>query len=169
MSLKGCPSLSLFCRLVMPSDLISNTASSTVSSLTQIGLLAAKSLQPAAVLLSLLSIQSTASSTAKIPLAPAIPTFAFECFHWLTMFWMKFKFLSAFSASVCILFIVCVLTIRHPLTSPLSSWSSSIYFLHILPCSQRHILISWAVLLALSPPTFTLYSWPSLKSQWFFS
>lgn len=86
MSLKGCPSCSLFCSLVMPSDLISNTASSMVSSLTQTGLIAAKFLQPAAVLLCLLSFQSTDSPTAKIPLAPAISTFAFECFHWLTKF-----------------------------------------------------------------------------------
>lgn len=165
MSLKGCPSCSLFRSLVMPSDLISNTASSMVSSLTQTGLIAAKFLQPAAVLLCLLSIQSTDSPTAKIPLAPAISTFAFECFHWLTKFWMKFKSLSTFSASICILFIVCVLTIQYPLTSPLSSWSSSIYFLHILPCCWRDVLlISWAVLLALNPATFTLYSWPSLKS-----
>lgn len=169
MSLKGCSGFSLFCSLVMPSDLISNAASSTVSSLTQTGLLAAKFLQPATVLLSLLSIQSTDSPTAKIPLAPVISTFAFECFHWLTVFWMKCKFLSAFSATVCILFIVCFLTIWHPLTSPLSSWSSFLYFLHILPCSWRDVLISWAVLLALNPPTFTLHSWPSFKSQWFFS
>lgn len=118
MWLKGCSSFSLFQRLMMPSDLISDTASSTVSSLTQTRLLAAKFLQPAAVLLSLFSIQSTDHPTAKIPLAAVISTFAFECFHWLTMFWMKFKFHSAFSDSVCILFIACVLTIQHPLTSP---------------------------------------------------
>lgn len=86
MSLKGCSSFSLFCSLMMPSDFISNTASSTVSSLTQTRLLAAKFLQPAAVLLSLLSVQSTDSPTAKIPLAPVISTFAFECFHWLAVF-----------------------------------------------------------------------------------
>jgi len=118
MSLKGCFSFSLFCALVMPSDLISNTASSTVSSLTQTRLLTAKFLQPAAVLLALLSIQSADSPTAKSPLAPVISTFASECFHWLTMFWMIFIYLDVFSASVCICFVVCVLTIWHPLTSP---------------------------------------------------
>lgn len=170
MSLKGCSSFSLFHNLVMLSDLISSTASSMVSSLTQLRLLADKLQQHAAVLLALLSIQSTDSPTAEIPLAPVISTFAFECFHWLTMFCMKFKFLRVFSASICILFIVCILIIQHPLTLPLSLWSSSIYFLHILPCPWRDVLlISWAVLLALNSPTFTLYSWPSLKSQWIFS
>lgn len=159
MSLKGCSSFSLFHNLVMLSDLISSTASSMVSSLTQIGLLADTLRQLAAVLLALLSIQSTDSPTAKIPLAPVISTFAFECFHWLAMFCMKFKFLSVFSASICILFIVCILTIQHLLTLPLSLWFSSIYFLHVLPCSWRDVpLISWAVLLALDHPTFTLYS-----------
>lgn len=51
----------------------------------QTGLFAAKFLQPAAVLLSVLSIQSSDSLTAKIPLASAISTFALEYFYWLTV------------------------------------------------------------------------------------
>lgn len=139
----------------MLSALISNTARYVVSSMIQTGLLAAKFLQPAAVLLSLLSVQCSVSPTPKIPLAPAISTFAFEYFYWLTVFWMKYKFLSAFPASICILFIVYVLTVQHPLTS---LWSSSIYsFLHILPCSQRDVLlIRWAVLWTLKASAFTL-------------
>lgn len=146
---------SLFCSFTVLSDLISNTAHYVVNSMIQTGLLAAKFLQPVAVLLSLLSIQSSVSPTAKIPLAPAISTFAFEYFYWLTVFWTKYKFLSAFPASVCILFTVYVLTVQHPLAS---LRSSSIYnFLHIFPYSQRDaLIIRWAVLWTLKASAFTL-------------
>lgn len=70
----------------MPSDLVSNTAPYVVSTMIQTGFLAAKFPQPAVVLLSLVSIQSSDRPTAKIPLAPAISTFAFEYFYWLTVF-----------------------------------------------------------------------------------
>lgn len=42
---KGCSSFSFFCSFMMPSDLISNTASYVVSSMIQTGLLAATFLQ----------------------------------------------------------------------------------------------------------------------------
>lgn len=131
---KGCFSFSLFCSFTMSSDLISNTAPYVVSSMIHTGLLAAKFLQQSCFLYFPFS-----PLTAKIPLAPAISTFAFEYFYWLTVFWMKCKILSAFPASVFIFFIVYVLTVQHPLTS---LWSSSICnFLHILPCSQRDVLL----------------------------
>lgn len=165
--LKGCSSF--FLGRVMPSDFSPSTASFMVSSLTQTRILTVTFLQPATVLLSLVSSQQWWSYR-KISSDFCHIYLCLWMFYWITKFWMKL--LCVFSARTCIVFIVCILTTCFPLISPLSSWSYN-YFsfcpsLFLEKCSP----VSWAVLLSLNPsfhiPLFIFPQEPLLLLSIFF-